>query len=265
MLGDVLVRPGDGEAITSRLEREVVLLTAWQQLSMTRSRYAPGERGPDPHVHREHTDSFYVLEGKLRFALGPLGDPVEVPAGGFVAVPPNLIHSFGNEGSVDAHFLNFHTPDGGFATFMRAARDGEDVGFDSFAPPADGGQPASEAIVAGPGEGDRLVSGDRVALLKGVLPDICFAEFVLDGRLDGPGLHQHDREVDSFWVLEGELEVTVEGSVHTAGPGSLASVPPGIAHTFGHRGDGQARFLNVRTPDGGFGDFLRRASSRATR
>jgi quercetin dioxygenase-like cupin family protein len=228
---------------------------------MTRSRYAPGERGPDPHVHREHTDSFYVLEGGLTFALGPEAQPVRVPAGGFVAVPPNLIHSFVNEGTVDAHFLNFHAPDGGFAAFMRAARDGKEVGFDSFDPPSDGGKAATAAIVSGPGEGERLVSRNRVVLLKGVLPDICFAEFVLDGSFDGPDAHRHESQVDSFYVLEGELEMAVNRSAHAAGPGTLASVPPGVRHTFRHRGAGRARFLNVHTPDGGFGDFLRRVPS----
>jgi quercetin dioxygenase-like cupin family protein len=265
MVDDVIVGPGDGEMITSTPQREVVLLAAREKLSMTRSRYAPGERGPDPHVHRNHTDSFYVLQGELTFALGPQGDSARVPAGGFVAVPPNLIHSFVNTGSVDAQFLNFHSPDGGFAAFMRAARNGEELRFDSFDPPVDGGQPPSAAIVAGPGDGERLVSQNRVSLLKGVLPDICLAEFVLEGQFAGPDPHEHEAEVDSFYLLEGELEVAVEGSVHTVGPGTLASAPPGVRHTFGHRGVGQARFLNVHTPDGGFGDFLRRVSTGAAR
>ena len=29
-----------------------------QDLAITWSRYAMGERGPDLHVHREHTDAF---------------------------------------------------------------------------------------------------------------------------------------------------------------------------------------------------------------
>jgi hypothetical protein len=37
--------------------------------------------------------------------------------------------------------------------------------------------------VSGPGEGERLVSGPRVAFVKGDLPDISVFEF----HLDGPG------------------------------------------------------------------------------
>lgn len=259
-LQGVLRRPGEGEKITAREARDVVLLADDAEISITTSRYGPGERGPDPHVHREHVDSFYVLDGGLTFALGPGGERVRVPAGGFVAVPPNLIHSFVNEGTEDARFLNFHTPDGGFAAFLRAMRDGEDAGFDSYDPPPDGGLPPFEAIVNGPGEGERLVSGNRVVHLKCALPDLCFAEFEVDGHHNGPGVQHHDRQVDSFYVLDGELELTVEDSVLVAGPGTLASFPRGVRHTFAHTEPGRVRFLNLHAPDGGFADFLRRIS-----
>jgi hypothetical protein len=55
-----------------------------------------------------------------------------------------------NQGSGDARFINIHAPDKGFAAFLRARRDGLDASFDSFDPPADGGRPAAEAIVARP-------------------------------------------------------------------------------------------------------------------
>jgi len=39
-----------------------------------------------PHVHHEHTDAFYVLEGELTFETGREAETITVPAGGFVAV-----------------------------------------------------------------------------------------------------------------------------------------------------------------------------------
>jgi mannose-6-phosphate isomerase-like protein (cupin superfamily) len=144
---------------------------------------------------------------------------------------------------------------------MRARRDGdEDASFDSFEPPPDGGLPLSEAIIAGPGDGERLVSGNRVVLLKAAVPHLCFAEFELDGPLDGPDLHHHDAEVDAFYVLDGELEMTLEASRHAAGPDTLVSVPRGVRHTFAHTAPGTARFLNIHAPDAGFGEYLRRVS-----
>jgi quercetin dioxygenase-like cupin family protein len=256
-----LVKPDDAVPITAKPHREVVLLADREQLSITRSRYGPGERGPDPHVHREHTDAFYVLEGELSFALGSGAERVRVPAGTYVAVPPNLVHSFLNDGSADAHFLNFHAPDGGFAAFMRGRRDGRDVGFDSFDPPDDGGRPATEAIVSGPGEGERLRSRNRVATLKGATPALSLGEWELDGPFGGPEPHHHDAEVDAFYVLDGELAMTLDGSVHEAGPGTLAAVPRGTRHKFAHDRPGRARFLNLHAPDGGFADYLRGISN----
>jgi quercetin dioxygenase-like cupin family protein len=153
--GDALGGPGAGEMLTrpERLDRRaVVLLVEREEISVTHSWYAAGERGPGPHVHREHTDAFYVLGGELTFGLGPAVEPVRVAAGGFVAVPANVVHSFANEGRADARFLNIHTPDKGFAAYLRALRDGEDASFDSFDPPAGGGRPASDALIVRPTE-----------------------------------------------------------------------------------------------------------------
>ena len=257
----MIVSHDSGETFTRRDDREAVLLTAQDQITVTSYRLGPDQRGPAPHVHHRHTDAFYVLAGELSFILGPDRERVEVGAGGLVAAPPNVVHTFNNESGAEVRFLNIHTPDGGFAEFMRAARDGvEGVGFDTSDPPDDGGLPIGDAIVALPGEGERLVSGKRVALLKGVLPHVCFAEFELDGPYDGPGIHHHDAEVDAFYVLDGELEMTVEDSRQPASAGTLAAVPPGVRHTFNHRAPGVVRFLNIHAPDGDFGAFLRRVS-----
>jgi mannose-6-phosphate isomerase-like protein (cupin superfamily) len=252
---------GGGEPITQRESREAILLTARDELTITWYRLAPGERGPDPHVHHEHTDAFYVLTGELGFVLGPDREPISVGAGGMVAAPPNVVHTFANESDGEVRFLNLHAPDGGFAEFMRARRDGdEQATFDTLDPPPDGGRSLSEAVVSRPGEGERLSSANRVALVKSALPDLFLAEFELDGRYDGPDLHDYGAEVDSFYVLDGKLEFTIEDSRCLGGPETLASVPVGLRHTFTHPGPGHARFLNIHAPEGGFTEFLRRVS-----
>jgi quercetin dioxygenase-like cupin family protein len=256
-----IIGPGEGEAITDREGRRATLLAAHEQITIHRYRIAPGERGPEPHIHRRHVDSFYVLEGELTVPLGPEREPVRVAAGGLACAPPGVIHSFANESDDEVGFLNLHTPDGGFAAFMRARRDGdESAGFDSFEPPADGGRPLSDAVIAGPGEGELLVSGARAALVKAALPELFFAEFAIDGVYDPPAKHDHAQEVDSFYVLEGELEVSVEGDRHRAGPQTLAAIPPGVRHTFAKPAAARARFLNLHAPDAGFAAFLRRVS-----
>ena len=136
------------EVITAREGRDVAIVAASEALTVTTSRYGPGERGPDPHVHHEHTDAFYVLAGALVFEVGAEATRVEAGTGTYVSVPPGVIHSFWNEGTGDARFLNVHAPDAGFAAFMRGARDGVAREWDSFTAPDSGGPPADGVVVS---------------------------------------------------------------------------------------------------------------------
>jgi quercetin dioxygenase-like cupin family protein len=197
----VVVRVRNGETITAMQRREVIILAERRDLTITWSRYAPGERGPDLHVHREHTDAFYVLEGELTFALGPEPEVTRLGAGGFVAVPPNVAHSFANESGADARWLNIHAPDTGFAAYLRAARDGASASFDSFDPPADGGRPAAETLIVGAGEGERVRSGDAIGVVKAALPDLIVAEWALDGPFE------EERGAAIHYELDGEGRV----------------------------------------------------------
>jgi len=137
----------DGETIADTDRRAVVLLAASPELTVTWSRYAGGERGPDLHVHREHVDAFYVLTGEITFEVGPGADRVRAPAGTYVAVPPNVVHTFVNASRAEATWLNYHAPDRGFAAYLRAARDGRDAAWDSFDPPADGGRSPADVVI----------------------------------------------------------------------------------------------------------------------
>jgi quercetin dioxygenase-like cupin family protein len=157
----MLLHLDDAETITEREGRHLVILAARPELTVTLSRYAAGQPGTDLHVHREHTDAFYVLDGVLTLAVGPGEDRIELPAGGFAAVPPNVVHAFLLDS--DAYWLNLHAPDAGFAAYMRAVRDGRPAGFDSFDPPPDGGLPSAGVVLRGPdGELDAELPGCRV-------------------------------------------------------------------------------------------------------
>src|SRR5437763_13708942 len=106
----VLLGPGEGEAATDRDERTVLIVCEHELLDVTWSRYARGERGPDAHIHKQHADAFYVLAGEVVFELGPGGEKVPASEGTLVLVPAGVIHSFGNEGTQEAFFLNVHAP-----------------------------------------------------------------------------------------------------------------------------------------------------------
>ena len=52
--------------------------------------HSPGAPGPPPHVHREHEEAFFVLEGQLTLAVGP--DTITVPTGQAAVVPRGQVH-----------------------------------------------------------------------------------------------------------------------------------------------------------------------------
>jgi quercetin dioxygenase-like cupin family protein len=133
----------EGETVTDRPERTIRILTDLPELCMTWTRYVAGEEGPGPHIHREHVDAFFVLTGELNFGVGPEVERVKAGPGTFVLAPPEVVHTFRNDGPDDATWLNFHAPSKGFASFLRDP----DFVWDSFDAPADGGRPLSEAIV----------------------------------------------------------------------------------------------------------------------
>ena len=125
-----VVASGAGELLTDEEPRRVQVKADRDELAVTESRYAEGESGPGAHFHREHSDCFYVLEGRLVFELD--GERTEATAGGFVAVPPLVVHTFRNEGPGDARFLNLHAPSKGFIEHLRDR--GEPDRFDTYNP-----------------------------------------------------------------------------------------------------------------------------------
>lgn len=136
-------RTGEGETVTDRAERTIRILADIPELTLTWTRYSQGEVGPDPHIHKEHCDCFYVLDGGLVLVVGADLERVVAGAGTFVLAPPEVVHTFRNEGPAEATFLNLHAPSKGFAEFLR----NPDAPWDSFDAPADGGRPASEVVV----------------------------------------------------------------------------------------------------------------------
>lgn len=146
---DAHVAIGKQEPILRGDNRVISLLVADENLSLTYAGRAAGERVTDPHVH-EHTEAFYVLEGELTFQVGAERQTITIGAGGFVATPSGVAHSFCTAGDQPARWLIIHARDGGFANFMRGIRDGVQIDWDIAPVPTDGGLPADRAIVSGP-------------------------------------------------------------------------------------------------------------------
>ena len=127
--------------VTDSANRTLCIRVASDELVITETRYAAGERGPELHVHHEHVDCFYVLAGALTLSLQD-GERVLGP-GSFALVPTDVVHTFRNDGPGDLRFFNFHAPGMGFDRYLRGLYDVE------FAVPFDQ-HPASEEAGATP-------------------------------------------------------------------------------------------------------------------
>jgi quercetin dioxygenase-like cupin family protein len=71
----------------------------------------------------------------------------------------------------------------------------------------------------------------------------------------GPPPHIHHREDETFQVLEGDYEFTVDGKRFVAKPGTTIFAPRGIPHTYRYLGQTPGRLMCVITPAGFEGFF----------
>lgn len=79
----------------------------------------PGSPGPKPHLHRDHDEAFYVLEGELTVRTGPR--TITAPAGSFVVVPRGVVHQPSNPGTLPTRVLLIFSPAGMDHFFEEAA------------------------------------------------------------------------------------------------------------------------------------------------
>jgi quercetin dioxygenase-like cupin family protein len=69
-----------------------------------------GEAGPPPHLHREHQEAFFVVEGTVTFSAGE--ETIEAEAGAFLFIPPGVVHTFSNRSDAPARCVNAYVPGG---------------------------------------------------------------------------------------------------------------------------------------------------------
>ena len=66
----------------------------------------------------------------------------------------------------------------------------------------------------------------------------------------GPPPHIHDREDETFYLLQGTLTVQVGDQTVYASQGDCSHLPRGIVHSFRNTGNESARMLVTATPAG---------------
>jgi quercetin dioxygenase-like cupin family protein len=117
----IVLGPGEGEVVGGNR-----YLAARPELSFIEGEVSPGG-GVQPHLHKGHSDSFYVLEGEVEFHVGD--DVVHATPGSYVLAPPNVVHWFRNVSDEPVRMLNLHTP-GGFVQYRRELRKLRDQGIE---------------------------------------------------------------------------------------------------------------------------------------
>ena len=260
--------PGEGEVIYDHPVGGIRLLAGGEHVVVSEIRLGPGNDGPAPHIHETHSDGFYVLDGEVTVRLG--ADEHPLAKGGFVMIPPGVVHTVRNTGDADVLLLNIHAPGAGFDSYLRAGRDGDQEArerFDQLPAPADGGRSAADAKLVPPGEGERLALGPTSSVFKATGDDgdahVSLSEGTLAPGFQGPPPHVHRTFADSFYVLEGTLTLLVGGETVAAEPGTYALVPAGVVHTFSNASAAPVRVLNLMAP-GGFERYLREVVAAAS-
>jgi quercetin dioxygenase-like cupin family protein len=110
-------------------------------------------------------------------------------------------------------------------------------------------------------------SGDRFEMVDGSVYEVIrsaadaggeFVEmiFTLPPGSIAPPPHVHPGLVEEYEVLEGELDVMVDGDWRTLSPGESASVPSDTIHTFKNRAEVTVRARNFHRPPARFEDYI---------
>jgi mannose-6-phosphate isomerase-like protein (cupin superfamily) len=244
-----VLAPGEGETIRPGFEIKI----GRPELVLTEARYAVGDMGPDPHVHHDHVDSFFVLEGQLEWRVGPDLEPHTGGAGTFVSVPRDVLHTFRNPGPSEARFLNLHAPGCGFERYLR----GDYPDFDQHYMPEGSGLAPTEVIVLGPGEGERLELGESVMTIKLGCEELAVFEGELGAGFPHPPAHRHLRTLECWYVLEGAFGVDIGGVESTVPADGFAAAAPGAVHS--SPPSDPVRLLNLFAP-GGLEGLVREAA-----
>jgi quercetin dioxygenase-like cupin family protein len=133
--GPVFSLGGEGEATWFLRNRMTVKAFGEQTggaFGLVESRIAAGA-SPPLHVHRREDESFFVIDGEVRFRCGER--EVLAGPGSFVFLPRDLPHTFVVEGGREAHVLTWMTPGGGERFFLEGGRAPEGPGLPPPGPP----------------------------------------------------------------------------------------------------------------------------------
>ena len=93
------------------------------------------------------------------------------------------------------------------------------------------------------------------------------AYFVMEGLVPpggGPPPHIHHDQIETFFILEGEMEITVGDRVYEAKVGDFVHVSKGTAHRFINRSRTTTKMVFTFVPAGDIEEFFRESFKETT-
>jgi quercetin dioxygenase-like cupin family protein len=209
-----------------------------------------------PHVH-SYEQGFYILSGHAvaaiddhRYLLGP---------GDYGALKVGTPHGWRNVGREPLRWLQISAPqpmavgEGRDTFFLKDAAMAID------AKPFDGSSPQNELL--GHFDVSQIPSGEQGRITTGGLQGV-FLKWLIDEKFGARhhrmlfieyqpgvsiGLHDHTFE-ESYFILSGEVEATLDGRKYRAPAGSVLWTGVGCIHAFANVGGEPVRWLETFSP-----------------
>lgn len=222
--------------------------------------------GPPPHIHHHEDEAFFVLEGEMEFLLGTR--IVSASAGQAVWAPRGQVHQFRVTSANSARYLLLVAP----AKLEKMFRQfGQPCPRDATTPPAQDpalGQKVLEVaqsfgieiVPTAAGISRETIQTGPGLWVFGVHIHLLITGADTDGRLavneliippnGGPPPHIHQKQSETFYVLEGAVELRMADRTVIATPGTIAHIPARNVHAFRGVGPGVARMISMHDPAG---------------
>lgn len=105
-----MIRPADAGRIIQlgdQIARVLSSGTPGHDVAVVDTLLPPGASAPR-HVHHDHEEAFYVVEGRMHLQLDD--EVSESGPGGFVLAQRGQVHAFSNPGPGDARVLAMYSP-----------------------------------------------------------------------------------------------------------------------------------------------------------
>ncbi|WP_088889995.1 cupin domain-containing protein [Leptolyngbya ohadii] len=107
----LILQPGEGKSVQIRRSTCTFKATGKEtngHFGLFEFVMEPGANGASPHIHKELTEMFYVVEGEIELVLGDRRIIAELRT--FLLVPENTPHGFSNAGQTIATLLILFCP-----------------------------------------------------------------------------------------------------------------------------------------------------------